>query len=567
MDEAGSLSDDARNGFRALFERAAIGILVINDKGAIRFFNGYAEKVFGYTAEELIGKPVDILLPADRMSEHAAHRERYFADPRSRAMGIGMELNGRKKNGQIFPVEISLGYYDWNGERLAMAFVIDISSWKKVQAEMFAGRQKLDEESDALKELNDANNRLWRIENLNEGLAEVLRSSLHMMGAAKGNIQFFDEGAQVLRIAAHLGFDFRFLHFFEEVSTVDDSACARAWKEKTQVFIQDTEYEWFGAMREVARAGGFRSVLSTPIFNQDGSIMGVISTHFTECFVPDELAFERMQLYARSVQGFIERVRNYEVIKRYNRELEERVSDRTHELLVSLERERHLNELKSRFVSMASHEFRTPLTVILSSVSLLEVYHPGGDEAFRKHLNKIKTAVHNLTSILGDFLSLDKLEQNKVELELEDIDVTDFVKEVLDETMVVQKRGQQVQTTHIGDAVIRSDRKKLRYTFSNLLSNAIKYSPEGASVLLRTSVSDNRFSITVQDFGIGIPDEDQPHLFDKFFRGKNASAIQGTGLGLTIIKRYVELLGGQISFTSSTKQGTTFIIQLPLARS
>jgi signal transduction histidine kinase len=471
-------------------------------------------------------------------------------------MGAGLALNARKKNGEVFPVEISLGNYEWAGERLAVAFITDISAWKKVEAELLISKHKLDEEALALKQLNDAGNRLWQIDNLNEGLAEVLRSSLEMMGAEKGNIQFVDEKEKVLRMAAHIGFDPAFLEYFDEVSAADDSACARAWQNKSQVFVADTEKEWSGGRREIARTSAFRTVLSTPIFNRDGSIIAMISTHFTQVTEPDELAFKRMQLYARSVQGFIERVRNYEVIKRYNQELEERVS---------LEREKHLNELKSRFVSMASHEFRTPLTIILSSVSLIEYHAGAGDEVLKKHLSKIKTSVHNLTSILGDFLSLDKLEQNKVEIEWENIDVTDFIREILEEAVVVQKRGQQIQTFHAGDAFIRSDRKKLRYAFSNLLSNAIKYSPEGTFILLNTAVVGKTFTISVQDFGMGIPDEDQPHLFDKFFRGKNAAAIQGTGLGLTIIKRYVELLGGQIEVKSKANEGTTFSIQLPLS--
>lgn len=553
-------------GFRILFECATLGIVVVDRNGIVQLVNRYGEQLFGYAADELVGKSMDVLLPADRVEVHAAHRKQYFADPRSRAMGAGIALNARRKNGEIFPVEISLGNYEWDGEPFAVAFIIDISVWKKVEAELLISKHKLDEEAIALKQLNDAGNRLWQVDNLNEGLTEVLRSSLQMMGAQKGNVQFFDEQARVLRIAAHIGFDPAFLEFFEEVGTTDDSACARAWKEKSQVFVADTEKEWLGAMQAIARASGFRAVLSTPIFNHDGSIIGMISTHFREVIEPDELAFKRMQLYARSVQGFIERVRNYEVIKRYNQELEERVNDRTHELLVSLEREKQLNEMKSRFVSMASHEFRTPLTIILSSVSLIEYHSGSGDEVLTKHLGKIKTSVHNLTSILGDFLSLDKLEQNKVEIEWEDIDVTEFIREVLEEAVVVQKRGQQIQTSHTGETRIHSDRKKLRYTFSNLLTNAIKYSPEGTRILLHTAVAEDRFTVSVQDFGIGISDEDQPHLFDKFFRGKNAAAIQGTGLGLTIIKRYVELLGGQVHVNSKTNEGTTFTIQLPLPR-
>ena len=221
-------------------------------------------------------------------------------------------------------------------------------------------------------------------------------------------------------------------------------------------------------------------------------------------------------------------------------------------------------KLSPRFVSMASHEFRTPLSSILSSVSLVEKYTDAQPDDKRiKHFDRIKSGVKNLTDILGDFLSLDKLEQGKIEFRLETISLIEFSKIVKDGLAGMRKKGQVIKSTHKGKDKVASDGKILGNILTNLLSNAIKYSNEG-EILLTTEVDEHGMVITVKDAGMGIPEEDQKHLFKMFHRAKNADSIQGTGLGLNIVKRYVELLNGTISFTSKLNEGTTFRMEFPL---
>ncbi len=249
-------------------------------------------------------------------------------------------------------------------------------------------------------------------------------------------------------------------------------------------------------------------------------------------------------------------------LEKLNEELEEKVRERTGELIAALEREREVNDIKSKFVTIASHEFRTPLTTLLSSTFLIEQLIKANEtDKTGKHIQRIKDAVRSLTLILEDFLSLEKLEQGKIHVTSEVIDLPSFIQDIVDKLNGITKEGQEIFYKHSGLPEIPLDKKILENVLHNLLSNAIKYSSK--DVNLSTDVHANHLSISVSDQGIGIPVREQAHLFDMFFRASNVSNIQGTGLGLNIVKRYIELLGGTIDFTSSSA-GTTFKICIPL---
>lgn len=249
-----------------------------------------------------------------------------------------------------------------------------------------------------------------------------------------------------------------------------------------------------------------------------------------------------------------------------NNELEQRVIDRTEELNQALLKEKEFSELKSRFVSMASHEFRTPLSAILSSASLISKYPLSDQQDKRdKHINRIKTSVNHLTGILNDFLSLSKLEANKVVPASKVIDLQQLVDDVLTEARYLIKNDQQlVPNIEIGAIEIHSDPTILKNILFNLVSNALKYSRQSGKVHCNIRTDKGQLYISVADDGIGIPNSDQPHLFERFFRASNVENIQGTGLGLNIVRQYVHLLGGQIRFESEESHGTTFYIEIPL---
>jgi signal transduction histidine kinase len=264
-------------------------------------------------------------------------------------------------------------------------------------------------------------------------------------------------------------------------------------------------------------------------------------------------------------------------LKSLNESLEKKVAERTlvlkealHELEISrdelsqaLENEKGLNELKSRFISTASHEFRTPLSTILSSVSLIQKYTAGEDQEKReKHILKIKNAVSGLTEILNDFLSLGKLEEGKMSAKPAPHDIYVLIKEVISDINSIVRSGQSI-TYNQGSFDMMIDRQLLRNVMFNLLSNAIKFSPEGAEIDVIVEVGEEEVVIAVKDHGIGISESDMKNLFGRFFRGENAVAIPGTGLGLNIVTKYLELMQGKITCSSVLDEGTTFYIHLP----
>ncbi|MBD0375264.1 MAG: PAS domain-containing sensor histidine kinase [Flavisolibacter sp.] len=276
-------------------------------------------------------------------------------------------------------------------------------------------------------------------------------------------------------------------------------------------------------------------------------------------------------------QQQLERVTND--IRKLNAELEAKVEERTIilkealqrleqsqvELSEALDKERQLNDIKSRFVSMASHEFRTPLSAVLSSASLLAKYTTTEQQPNRdKHIIRIKDSVKHLNDLLEDFLSLGKLDEGKVSAQFNEFNLPEHVQETVDDMKGLLREGQQLAYEHDGQKVVYSDKRLLKNILINLISNAIKFSENKCTIDVFSCVDGEMAIIKVQDKGIGIPEEDQKHLFTSFFRGRNALNIQGTGLGLHIVKRYTDLLGGTIDLQSSLGKGTTITITFPI---
>ena len=233
------------------------------------------------------------------------------------------------------------------------------------------------------------------------------------------------------------------------------------------------------------------------------------------------------------------------------------------EILKTLEKEKELGELKSRFVSMASHEFRTPLTTVLSSANLIAKYtDTDQQEAREKHIKRIKKSVQNLTNILNDFLSLEKLESGAQKVTFDQVNIDELLLEVTEAMSQNLKKDQKI--TLSGKAPnLNTDEHILKNILFNLISNASKYSSDGDQIEINLE-QDKSLKIHIVDHGIGIPKSEQKKMFDRFFRAGNATNIQGTGLGLNIVKKYADLLGGDISFKSEEGKGSTFTLTLPL---
>lgn len=335
MAELKSISLENEAGFRVLFEFATISIIVVNQEGTIELSNPYAENLFGYDATELLGKPIEILVPKGLRKKHQEHRTGYFTNPKTRPMGQGLELYASKKNGDVFPVEISLGYYKFSNKNFALAFITDITEQvtaKKIVAEREAWFRNMADNSPVKIWVSGSDGKFIYFNNtwiqftgrqLEQELGLGWTESLHPLD---------------------LGY------FLNKYNSAFNSKCPVSLE-----------------FRLRNNKGGFRWVLfkGHASYSSENTFLGYMGS----C---TDIHDQRMM----------------------HEELEMLVKQRTTELHEALNREMEINELKTRFVSMASHEFRSPLSVILSSTELVYQYLPIEiDNNVKKHLNKIKTSV------------------------------------------------------------------------------------------------------------------------------------------------------------------------------
>jgi signal transduction histidine kinase len=262
-------------------------------------------------------------------------------------------------------------------------------------------------------------------------------------------------------------------------------------------------------------------------------------------------------------------------LKNLNQELEQKILERTmmlKETLVALEKskeelkqalevERELGDLKSRFVTLASHGFGTPLSEILTSLFLIGKYTTTEEQDKReRHILQSKDAITQMRNILDDFLSLGKLEEGKIEAHFTEFDISEFLTNIINKIRIQSKPGQQFIHTHNGDFNVVLDPLLLKNIIKNLISNTVKFSPENSAIIITSYVDNDKIQISIKDEGIGISEEDLQHLYERFFRAKNAQDTQGTGLGLHIVAKYLKLMGGIISCTSELDKGTEFMI-------
>lgn len=495
--------------YRLLFNTAAEGLVITNADGVIDLCNPRLLGMFGYEDQnELIGNPIEVLVPDDLRKGHRPQRDQYLKDPKERPMGIGRTLKGRKKDGSTFPIEVSLNHFEWSGRRYVMGLVTDVSERRKIEDQISELNNELErkvqQRTAALRESQELYALIAR--NFPRGSIFVLDDDLTCV---------FAEGQDLLQ----KGVPSEALIGTSYTSRMENDMAEMAEGHLLKV-LQGESHNF-----DMHTAEAVYNINAVPLFNRNRKISRVL-------IVERDVTQEH----------------------KYHEEIRK-----------SLEKERELNELKSRFVSMASHEFRTPLATVLSSASLIERYQSTEDlEKRERHISRIKSSVNHLTNILNDFLSLSKLEEGRVIVNATAIDLNQFCDDIVLEVDGLRKPGQGIQCSHpSANAIFHTDENMLRNVLFNLLSNALKYSPENSNVELHCAIADDQLTISVRDHGIGIPESEQRNMFERFFRAKNATNIQGTGLGLNIVKRYIDLLDGNITFKSEEGEGTEFTVVLP----
>lgn len=409
---------------KSIVETAIDGIFLIDTNGIVMMVNPAAVKLFGYERDELIGQNISLLMPSPHAELHDSYLHNYLSTGIKKIIGIGREIEGRHKNGNLFPARLAVSEIILNDQHYFTGIIHDHTDVKNAEKKLLLLNQELEEiVIERTVELQSAVNRL-----LDTNL--LLNKSIDKHKASESAL----------------------MH--------------------TQV-----------------------------------------------------------------------------------------------ELKKSLEKEQELGLLKSRFMSMASHEFKTPLSGILSSAALITRYDkPEQGQDRDRHVEKIKASVTHLNNILTDFLSINRLEEGYFEPMISRFLMDTLLSDLEGEMEGLLKHGQTLIFTQNKPGIeVTSDKNMLRNILYNLLSNAIKYSEENKSISLWVHQHDQMLTMEIKDKGMGIPEEDQKYIGSRFFRASNAMNITGTGLGLNIVSSYLSLLNGSMSFTSNSDQGTTFTVIIPIS--
>ncbi len=442
--------------------------------------------------------------------------------------------------GEIFPVEINIHYQEYDG--IPYAVFIARSILEKVEAEA-----KLIESEASMRRVFDNIYDIVVIHDIDGNILEANEQSLELFELSSDEIKsmnIYDISAktdQVLRL---------------------NSIYTQAMSGDYMVF------EWKGVKR-----------LSNKVFDL-------------------EVALRKIEWFGQDVilsvmRDITDRKNLEESLRSYTNELELRVKERTkelesallsitkeiqvrkvfeenlvvakEELIKSLEKEKELNTLKSRFISMVSHEYRTPLTIILSSTYLLDAYYKKQkDVEFNKQVEQIQKAVQEMTKMLNDVLSIGKITSGKYQLDISKFNLADSINESVE---IIKDYTNRLRNfivefpPHL--CLIETDNKAVLIILNNIIGNAAKYSNENGRIEIKVDDLKENYKIIVKDYGIGIPATDNSNIFEPFFRGKNIGNVAGTGLGLSIVMSMLELLNGNIEISRHENEGTEVVIILP----
>ena len=607
---------DQKNILSTIFQTLIDGLITIDTHGIIVNINYAAEVLFGYSKVELIGRPVNMLMPLYYASRHDQYLKNYLTTGERKIIGIGREVVGRKKDGTEFPLELHIGEVKVKGTILFTGLVRDITNKKKVEAELIY--------------LNDRFSKIFYTSPIG-----ILISSIETEEILEVNQEFckickYERDEVLNKTSSSLGFwtDEKFRLTMKKILLSEQpfynyETCLVA-KDGTikSLLVSIDVIDFLGKKclikiinditkitktQELLRISEERyrllasSLPDTDVYLLDGSgnfmvacgsemkKRGYSSLDFEGCYITDLKNFDFYQPIATQFNNIflgrheLEEIENkgewfsiqafplfdtskivYScIIVLQNISKQKKIHI---ELQHSIEEQKKLVEIKSRFVTTVSHEFRTPLTGILTSVQILKkLGHKLDEEKKNIKLQEIEKAVRLLVNMLETSTMITKIDSNLYQKNRDSIDIIDYSKKIWLEVKNSSSRSVELEMNiTVDDRVIFIDEFVYRTILINLLSNAIKYSDQSNTIFLEIHKARKNLYLKVKDNGIGIPQEDQKYLFQPFFRAGNVSKISGTGLGLSIVKRLVELYEGTIEVQSFENKGTLFIVSLKL---
>ncbi len=485
-----------------ILDQISEGVIICDSSGKIKFTNSALNKYFEYDSFELIDSDVNELFVLNQGSTNRFSR---FEEIKNNF--FIKRMLGIKKNQQQISVEIRIKPIDQKEqENFILLLITDITSKLFYEEMLFDLTQSLEVKVEERTEELQKSEKLYQsiASNYPSGVISILDRNFNYLFIEGQHMKVQDKEGELIGKPFTRGFDLRKKKYVED------------YLEKG---FQGNQVTF-----EIKQ-------------NEDTFLVNIVPLGEEEEKIDRIIVFEN----------------NITVQKQVELRLKK-----------NLEKEMELNELKSRFVSMASHEFRTPLTTINSSAELIDLYvDKKAVDQIKKHTDRIKNSIQNLNLILNDFLSLDKLESGNIQPNMGEVDLHELLHEVIEEMGVNLKKNQVIELFLEQKIILHTDKNLVKNILINLLSNAIKYSFENTQITVTLEIQDSTIQISVRDQGLGIPKNEQNKMFERFFRSKNVFNIEGTGLGLTIVKRYLDILQGTISFESEEGQGTVFFITLP----
>jgi PAS domain S-box-containing protein len=551
------LAEQASRRLAAIVESSDDAIISKDLNGIIRSWNRAAEKLFGYTAEEAVGKSITLLIPPERHNEEPGILERIRRGERVEHY----ETVRQRKDGSLLDISLTVSpIRDAEGNVIGASKIArEITRRKHMEAALRASEEQLASELRAMQDLHSLTTQLLGARDMTTALYQVLDASIAVQQADFGNIQVYDPAIGALEIVAQRGFKQDFLNAFRIVGIDDESAWARAMRQGKQVTIEDVENDpAYVPYRETAAAAGFRAVQSTPLVSRRGDLMGILSTHFRRPHLPTQRKLRMLDLYARQAADVIERLR----IEDELRQSEEKLRQQAQELEQQLIRSGRLVSLGEVTASMA-HEFNNPLGIIKGFVEDVIGSIDPSDPNYRS-LQIIDEETKRCIKIVGDLMQIAR----PTSTEFCSISMPDAINKTLQlvDTRLYKQKVTLEKKLEPDLPRIYADPQQLEQVLVNLYLNAIDAMPDGGklSVEARIMKSDDAAStalITVSDTGCGIADADLPRIFQPFFTAKKK---RGMGLGLPICERIIKNHGGKIEVESQAGKGTTFKIYLPL---
>ncbi len=584
-----------------LMNVAADPAITIDRKGTIRSFNPAAERAFGYSVMEAVGRNVSMLMPEPHRSAHDGYIGSYLRTGKAKIIGATREVVGQRKDGSTFPMELAVANAEVqeDGEQFFVGIARDITERKQAE-------KTLREKTAVVELLHD----IAVAANAAASVEDVMQVCLDKVCAYTG----WPVGHAYVRAPGtfqrlvptdlwHLADQERFAAF-RKISEQTEfnwgiGLPGRVLAGGEPAWVMDVTKDPDFLRAKPADDAGLRTGIAMPV-PVGSEVVAVLEFFSVQVLQPDQSLLQVLVNIGAQLGRVFERKRaeteltakewalrervtelraTQEALEEKSRELaahrdhlEEKVAERTAEvqrqaeqLAQALEKERELNTLQRDFVSLVSHEFRTPLTIIDAAARRLvrrkDMVTP---EDLVARTDKIRAAVQRMTGLMDGTLYASRLDAGAIRMERQPCDLKELIREVC---------ARQAEISHFHDIRvdvaglpedIHADPKLLDQVFTNLLSNAVKYAPDDPHIDVKGWTDGDFAAVSVRDHGVGVPAEDLPRLCERFFRARTSTGITGTGIGLNLVKQLVEMHKGTIEVDSVEGQGSVFTVRLPV---